>query len=269
VLLARRHYVEALDALLKSGFWTDAAYVAERVLTADELKAYVDRAWPGAKPVTERAEQWGEHVPNVEENAGNLKYLLARRLARMGRFDEAAAYMPESRRGMLASMAELLRAGRDGRRAKADRAKALWAAAQLMRANGMELVGTELAPDAGVYGGNFTMNVSRGKGGGAGSGLGPGQDELARVAGSGPDPDKRWHYRFVAARLGWEAAELMPDQDEATAVVLCTAGTWLKAPEPKEAERFYKALVRRCGKTTLGAEAARVRWFPKMADVNK
>jgi len=44
--LARRQYTEALDALVRSGFWMDAAYVAERVLTLDELKVYVDRNWP-------------------------------------------------------------------------------------------------------------------------------------------------------------------------------------------------------------------------------
>jgi hypothetical protein len=27
-------------------YWMDAAYVAERILTVDELKAYVDRNWP-------------------------------------------------------------------------------------------------------------------------------------------------------------------------------------------------------------------------------
>src|SRR5262245_18541146 len=43
--LARREYTQALAALLRSGFWMDAAYVAERVLTADELKTYVDRTW--------------------------------------------------------------------------------------------------------------------------------------------------------------------------------------------------------------------------------
>src|SRR5207249_4097539 len=56
--LARREYTEALDALLRSGYWTDAAYVAERVLTANELKAYVERHWSAlptsyAKPTAE------------------------------------------------------------------------------------------------------------------------------------------------------------------------------------------------------------------------
>ena len=44
--LSRGEFAQALDALLRSGFWQDAAYVAERVLTTDELKTYVDQNWP-------------------------------------------------------------------------------------------------------------------------------------------------------------------------------------------------------------------------------
>ena len=40
--LAGRDYAEALRLLLRAGYWEDAAYVAERVLTVDELKAVVD-----------------------------------------------------------------------------------------------------------------------------------------------------------------------------------------------------------------------------------
>ncbi len=46
VRLARGEYMAALDDLLRGGYWTDAAYVAERVLTVDELRAYVDKTWP-------------------------------------------------------------------------------------------------------------------------------------------------------------------------------------------------------------------------------
>ncbi|MEO1369736.1 MAG: hypothetical protein AAFX50_21350, partial [Acidobacteriota bacterium] len=58
--------------------------------------------------------------------------------------------------------------------------------------------------------------------------------------------------------------ELLPDQSEQTARVLATAGTWLKNLDPDRADRFYKALVRRCGETALGREADRRRWFPDL-----
>ena len=40
----------------------DAAYVAERVLTVEELKAYVDREWPEAKsePAPKRSLIYGD-----------------------------------------------------------------------------------------------------------------------------------------------------------------------------------------------------------------
>jgi hypothetical protein len=34
--------------------------------------------------------------------------------------------------------------------------------------------------------------------------------------------------------------------------------------DARRADRFYKALVRRCRNTPLGAEAERKRWFPKV-----
>src|SRR5207253_11421886 len=40
--LARGDFVQALDILLKGTLWEDAAYVAERVLTTNKLKGYVD-----------------------------------------------------------------------------------------------------------------------------------------------------------------------------------------------------------------------------------
>lgn len=56
----------------------------------------------------------------------------------------------------------------------------------------------------------------------------------------------------------------MDDQSDETAAVLCEAGTWLKVRDPKAADRFYKALVRRCGTTDLGRRADQLRWFPPL-----
>jgi hypothetical protein len=56
----------------------------------------------------------------------------------------------------------------------------------------------------------------------------------------------------------------MPNNSDETARILCTAGSWLKAREPLLADRFYKALVRRCRKTVIGAKADEIRWFPEL-----
>jgi hypothetical protein len=91
-------------------------------------------------------------------------------------------------------------------------------------------------------------------------------DELSRIAQSAPDPDVRKFYRFQAAALAWQAALLLPDNSDETARVLCEAGTWIKYLDPKKADVFYKALVRRCRGTALGAAADRKRWFPILDD---
>ena len=57
----------------------------------------------------------------------------------------------------------------------------------------------------------------------------------------------------------------MPDNDDETARMLCIAGSWIKARDSETADRFYKAMVRRCGKTDLGKEADKLRWFPKIS----
>jgi len=40
LFLSQQQFVKSLDALLKGGFWEDAAYVAERILSSNELKEY-------------------------------------------------------------------------------------------------------------------------------------------------------------------------------------------------------------------------------------
>ncbi len=46
VLLAQSKFAEAFAAFIEAGFWVDAAYVGERVMTLKELQAYVDKHYP-------------------------------------------------------------------------------------------------------------------------------------------------------------------------------------------------------------------------------
>jgi hypothetical protein len=213
--LSRREYRESLSLLLRAGYWTDAAHVAERVLTVDELVAY-------AAPST---------------NA-SLRHLTARRLARLGRYTEARPFLPAELRPKLDELTTAL--------AKRD-ASSLWQAARIMRAQGMELTGTELDPDWFIHAGNYDS----------------GFDSSNRLAHAAVEvqPFRRYHYRYRAADFAWEAAALMPDNTDETARVLHEAGTWLKDRDPQAADRFYKALVKRCGQTELGKAADKRRWF--------
>ena len=266
LLMSGGRYVDALDLLLRHGWWTDSAYVAERVLTTAELRAYVDRAWPIQPPDSTEAESWWFRpgLANSNATACAIRYLLGRRLAREGQTGGAAGYYPRRWRERLAQYEECMSRGRDARRSVTERATRLWRAARLMRHLGMELFGTETDPDWHEWSGAFDLGeFGQARAGTNGPALAPVRhDEAQRAQRHATAPHKRFHYRYRAADLAWEAAALMPDEAGVTAQVLCEAGSWLKIRDPQAANRFYKALVRRCGTTDLGRAAARLRWFP-------
>ena len=266
--LARREYVQALDALLNAGFWMDAAYVAERVLTTDELKTYVDRYWPPVPPeqVAEENEKYGASEISPALLRTQIRYLLARRLMREFRGDEARDYYPPEWMPQYLALVQALRAGWDEALPADQRAQELFQAAIILRTNGMELIGTEVEPDWHVHDGNYEegVTVASRATNEAAIVLVASEDEVSRATQHNPDPERRFHYRYQAATLAWEAAKLMPDNSDDTARVLCTAGSWLKNRDPQAADIFYKALVRRNRKTALGMEADRIRWFPRL-----
>jgi hypothetical protein len=151
------------------------------------------------------------------------------------------------------------------------RASALFEAALITRTNGMELMGTEVAPDWHYHLGNYEDGVTGEdrSTNAAAVVVRPSSDELRRNTEHRPDPNIRFHYRYQAASLAWEAAKLLPDNNDQTAYVLWKGGSFLKYKDPQTADLFYKALVRRNRKTVLGAEADRQRWFPTLDENGK
>jgi hypothetical protein len=266
---ARNQYTQALDCLLRADYWTDAAYVAERVLTVDELKTYVDSNWSeesiALKSKAGRYADWHNCSPAA------LRQLLARRLTRLGRWREARTYFPKELQSTLDAYVQGIRQGHDSKRSADERAQGFWEAAKIGCKDGMELLGSELGPDDGKTGGAFDRGSSQVT-------VSPSPSVAAtlfsvtaglrkRLEQNVVTPDKRFHYRYIAADHAWAAAELMPDNSDEKAAVLNTAGQWLASRDPQAADRFYKALVRRCGNTQLGREAARLKWFPKSAEM--
>ena len=242
--LSRGQYVDALDLLMKSGWWLDAAYVAERVLSEDELVAYVDRHCPpGAHP--------------------ELRHLLARRLTRSGHWKAARAYFPEKLRSRLDAYIDGIRKGNDAKLEPAVRAEALWTAATIARREGMELLGTELTPDDFADGGDYTgSNVPEARPETKDALLPVSADEVTRVNDSAPQPWKRFHYRYIAIDHARAAFELMPDNSIMLSRRLCEAGNWVKARDPATADKFYKLLITRRAQTPLGKAAIQAKWFP-------
>jgi hypothetical protein len=264
--LRRGQFIDSLDLFLRANFWRDAAHVAERVLTADELKAYVDARWPpGADPEgAVRPMYWsGGDRPATKPALGReIRHLLARRLVRLGRWREARPYFPDTLQPRLDAYIGAIRAGRDAARTADQRARSLLDAGRIARHDGIELLGTEVAPDFYCYDGAFEGNTDPTVYFGDAVLTAPTAEEHRRYISHAPTPDTRFHYRYIAAEHAWEAARLLPDQSELAAQALYEGGSWLKNRDPAAADRFYKALVRRCGATPLGRQAAALRWFP-------
>lgn len=238
-ILALGHgdYVEALRLLHGGGqYWNDAAHVAERVLSVDELKAYVDANVAEPKPAPKPAE--GEWAPANPDQL--LRSLLGRRLLRVGRYEEAPAYFtPELRETATAYAKARLEAPKLGR---IERAEALFRAAKLARESGMEILGAELSPDAAVYGGGYEIYAP--------VALAEqdkklvGADEIQRVAASQVLPDQRFHYRYVAADLANQAADLVPARSQAFAAMLCSATGWVINRDYAAGRKYYERYVK-------------------------
>lgn len=266
--LASKDYTDALNLFLTHGFWYDAAFVAERVMSLDELKEEIDLKWPHPNPEPELPYWFGEAIPADQPGTDGLliRYLLGRKLVRNNRHMDALPYFPTAFRPKILKLHRLLSGSNDPDLEQMERAQLLWEAARITRHEGLDLMGTEIQPDFRLHAGQFEYGVSDE----ARFDLGrwpqapPTLDEFFRVQSSAPDPDIRFHYRHVAAELGWNAAALMPDQSDETAIVLCTAGSWLKGTHPVKADRFYKALVNRCRNTEIGKRADEIRWFPRL-----
>ena len=269
--LQRREFVEALDVILRAGYSADAAFLADRIVTLEELKTYIDQNWPSFVAKRAPAKDSDDKTDNESEtdkkHRSDIRYLLARRLTRADRFEEARPYFPAEWLSPFNRLVLDLSQANDPNLPRGVRADAFWMAARITRQQGLELFGTALEPDWQIHAGQYAEggpSLAPRSAIPESSVLHPTVEEMNRARASAPDPDHRFHYRYLAANLAWKAAELMPDQSDETARVLCEAGGWIKARDPKYADFFYKALVIRCGRTELGTAADRKRWFPQM-----
>lgn len=292
--VARNDFAGALQTFLRTDYWHDTAYVAERLLSVEELltlsrvgrlprleKMSVPDATPPPSPLRigfleEKYGGWAQ-----PEGMERFTYLVARRLAREGFIKDACKLLPvDLERALLRFDAEMRRS-KNARLSSADRAQALWTAAQIERRLGMELFGFEAAPDFTLVGGSFELTsfhewrqAALWRDSWTSEPQTPTQalifkpvlpataDELWCARHYGPRHEERFHYRYIAADLAWRAAGFMPHDTEENARVLAIAGGWLKNRDPKSADRFYKALVSRNPSIPLAQAADQKRWFP-------
>ena len=195
------------------------------------------------------------------------------------RYSEAATYLRPPYDKILEKYVEALKDGADAKLTKIDRARAWFTAAWLARNDGMELMGTEVAPDGFVEDGQFEITdlakqrrsgvyqkVSYGKDGGEKTAnlpltLKPSKQELQRLATNKINPDTRYHYRLIAGALAIKAAELLPNDSEELADVVNRAGLWVKDRDEKIGNRYCQIIERRCPKTEIGRAVVAKHWF--------
>lgn len=295
LLLAQGRYLEALGHFYRTGQTKDFAYIAECVLTIEELKTYVDREWPEdppvgkprSKPVGAKPDEQPEECTQLPP-AQEIRHLLARRLFRAGRAAEALPYYPAEVRPAFAHYLELLTRAMNPARAKRDRADAYWRAALVLRELGDVTQFCEFGPewtssadasddakdDKPLHwydAGGLPRSRVQPIGDEAESLLAPpGPDEQARVqawiAAHLAHPDRAHRSaRYAVARLAGQAAELLPDDDVAGSRILQFAGGLLKYMEPRAAQPYYRQLATRFKGTELGAAARRAHWFVALA----
>ncbi|MHC8302572.1 hypothetical protein [Pseudomonas sp. ZS1P83] len=232
--LQRGDYLQAFDQLYRSNgiYWPDAATVAERVLTVDELKQYVDTQVPAPPPLTKEDRDNYVQLPV----AAKLRNVLGRRLLREERYDEAPAYFDNADLQAKARWYGQLRNDAESKWWPTKRAFAYYHAATMARFDGMELLGYEMSPDYVTFGGNYSLEAPKLK---VGSLMAEG--EVQRQQATVAQPDERFHYRFVATALASKAADYLPHSSQAFASVLCKASSW--GTSLQEQSAFYRRYV--------------------------
>ncbi|PYD75613.1 hypothetical protein [Novacetimonas pomaceti] len=322
VALSRGEYVQAFAFLYDaardagpygdSGVSNDAAYVAERVLTIAELKDYVDAHIPAPVPPDghDSHDGSGDDMPDHPRTMPDaIRALLARRMVRVGDIDGAIAYFPADddpryataitdgngrwtgkyepsiRSWARAYGAALRRVGTAW--TDTGRAAAWFDAANIARAHGMEIMGTEQDPDYAATDGAYDWGVGRYlyRFRNDGTDLTP----LPQTAGqraaqalSGPFiqdgerrrylhsevvPYQRFHYRNIAVTQAQRAADLLPPRSQAFAAVLCTAAGWESGDEADLYARYvrqgaYVPFARHFGKDCPAPDFRAAAYFP-------
>jgi len=225
-LVHEKDFSEALYTFMKADSWNDGACVAEQLMPLNELVDFCNNHCKDDK---------------LDTFSGKLRYLLARRLLRNYRLDDALKWFPAEKRKMAEDYVSLFRAGNDARKSRHDRAVALYNLGKMARVHGLVLLGTELAPDYAISDGDFE-----------GCGLNDEwyksflsveeyyeRNSLARVVDR--FPQRRWHYRDDAVGF-WARAALLTDDENLRVAALYLAFRSLRNARPEDADHYYKML---------------------------
>lgn len=260
--LSQGNFVQAMEELwpVRDIYWGDIVYLAENVLTPDELKQFVNlhtQVPKDKKAVCDRdigedyfdqkAAETSDYDYNIRYSFSSgyslkgstmaLRHVLARRLMRVGRLQEAIPYFVQIGDANCKDTPQHVKIEQDYIKATTDmrksfwatdRAKAAWKAANILRQHGMELMGTSGYPDQNP--GTYPEGIGQIMGPKNNSNNEPWSvpAEQVRTGVSWPIPNRRFHYRYLAVEDVLYATSLIPHQSQAYAAMLCRANGWMQ-----------------------------------------
>ncbi|MCR5184180.1 MAG: hypothetical protein K6B46_05740 [Opitutales bacterium] len=232
--LEKKDFLGALELSMSYGNFDLIYYLAECVIETTELENFVREKCPAVPEQTKDGEE--PSIDDGQQITRELRYVLARRLMRENLPSRAREYFPEELLPEFDNYVAANKKAYDLTLGEGERAKAFWEAALIVRGNGDALFATSFSPET-LLPANCVFD-------------GSGEDfsELA--------------VRRRASRLALYAASLLPNNDERTARILLTAGTWLRARDAEGANLFYKLIAIRCPDTKIGKESLMLHWLP-------
>lgn len=227
-------YREALERWIICGTPEDIGIVAEQIFTVEELAEFcrkhkldeIDEVY--AIDSFQCARNYKLLYPNfIERNeaAFVLRNILARRLMRARRFDEAQKWFTWDGACRMERFMAYRKVLRDPAASRADKLDAALSMGALIRFHGDLLFGTFLEPDNVICGGEYPCKWGT---------------KLTGVKLNKPDLP-RFHYRWIAAWFYRQAADYT-DDPKLKGFCFWMAGTLLKNRDPKLADKDFKKL---------------------------
>jgi len=238
--LRQGDYIEAFDQMWqgRARYWQDAADIAERVLTLDELKHYVDMHVPAPSAASLKAlgddTSSGAFLPPELE----LREVLGRRMLRENRYHGALDYFRPSLQPLVKQYIEARQTADSRWHTRIGKAAALYTAANLLYNKGIDLIGYSSSPDYAIFGGSFGDADPLVK---AGPWVTAAEVERQRISES--RPNIHLHEEKIAIQLAGQAADLLPKRSQAFAAVLCHASDWTGEDSKTRISLYHRYLA--------------------------
>ncbi len=235
--LSKNEFKTAMELLYKSSpeHWIDAAYVAEKILTVDDLKRFVDENVKLSNNDSLKVDSY----EFSENSSAVLRYLLARRLLREKHFKDALKYFDDTR--IKEKAKRYIEYYQKAKASKGVKSASYWyKTAVLARYDGMELLGYELDPDYRTFWGVYSLGCTD-------YSIAHSDyitsEEYNRLRKYQVGPNKRFHYRYLAVDYIHNAASQVPPRSQAYVAMLSKAYWWICNHDFDLSQDLYRQYV--------------------------